>query len=109
MNMFNDETNKKIIENYQENERAMILVYAQWCINNDVDPVKLYERAYPDQYKNEVLIDVLEQMVPKRESQEIPYETVIQMLQLYGNDDLAFVIQKEVEKREAQKEENGTL
>lgn len=101
----NDDISEKVIEQYQNDEKAMVLVYAQWCINEGFDPVKLYKRAYPNQPTNDILMDILDQTVDKCESQRIPYETVLQMLQLFGNDDLAFVIQHEVEKREAKQKD----
>ncbi len=90
----------KVIESYQNDERMMVLIYAQWCINNDLDPKVLYEQAYPHQLKNTTLIDVLELTVPKKESEHIPDVTVLNVLQLFGNDDLAFIVQEVIEKRE---------
>lgn len=90
---------KKVIENYQNDERMMILIYAQWCINSGLDPKELYEKAYPGQLKNVALTDALELTVSKKESEEIPDETVLNVLQLFGNVDLAFLVQERVEKR----------
>lgn len=86
--------NNNIIENYQNDERMMILVYAQWCINNDLDPTLLYEEAYPNQPKNETLLDILDLTVEKSKSERIEHETLLQILQVFGNDDLAFVVQE---------------
>lgn len=95
-----EDRDRQIIENYQENEKMMILVFAQWCINHDLNPEQLYEEAYPNQIQNKVLLEVLENTVPKNESEKIDDQMVIQALQLFGNDDLAFIVQKEIEKRE---------
>lgn len=97
--MDNKELEKKIVENYQQDENMMILVFAQWCVNNDLDPKELYEAAYPSQGKNAALIQVLELIVPKEESDEIPDQTVLQVLQLFGNDDLAFVVSEKIEQK----------
>ncbi|WP_249872732.1 hypothetical protein [Oceanobacillus saliphilus] len=94
------EMEKQVIENYQNDERMMILIYSQWCINNGLEPIKLYEEAYPNQVKNETMAEVLETTVPANESEEIPNQTVLNVLQLFGNDDLAFIVQKYIEKRE---------
>lgn len=94
---------QRVIENYQNDERMMILIYAQWCINHDLDPKRMYEEAYPHQLKNDALIDALELTVSKQESDEIDDETVLNVLQLFGNDDLAFIVQTEIEKRENKK------
>jgi len=91
---------KQIIESYQNDERMMIFVYAQWCINNDLDPSRLYGEAYPNQQENKTLSDVMELTVPKPEAGSINDQTVLNILQLYGNDDLAFIVQREIEKRE---------
>ncbi|WP_339061100.1 hypothetical protein [Tepidibacillus marianensis] len=87
---------ERIIEQYQQDERMMILVFAQWCMNHDLDPLSVYQEAYPNQPKNESLVEVLELMVPKEESGEIPDQTIIDLLVAYGNEDLAFVVMKEI-------------
>ncbi|MUK89763.1 hypothetical protein GMD78_15440 [Ornithinibacillus sp. L9] len=92
------EMEQRVIESYKSDEKIMILVYAQWCINNNIDPVKLYEEAYPSQMKNQALVDAMELTVPKKESEEIPDQTVLNVLQLFGNDDLAFLVQHEIDK-----------
>src|SRR5690625_3809924 len=97
--MNNKELEKHIIQNYKNKEKMMILIYAQWCINNDLDPTELYNKAYNNQNSNRALEEVLELTVSKNESYDIYNETVINALQLFGNDDLAFVVQSEIVKR----------
>ena len=92
------EKERQIIESYQKDEHMMVLVFSQWCINNGLDPMELYGKAYPGQMKNNVLEQVRELTVPKEESEEIPDQTVLNVLQLFGNDDLAFVVQEYKEK-----------
>lgn len=91
---------QKVIESYQQDEKMMILVYAQWCINHNIDPVVLYEQAYPGQFDNQALKDALELTVSKQESEHIPNETILNILQVFGNNDLAFVVQEEIDKAE---------
>lgn len=93
------EMEEKVIESYQNDEKMMILIYAQWCINNDLEPKSLYVKAYPSQMKNNALEEALELTVPKKESEEIPDSTVLNVLQLFGNDDLAFIVQEQIDKR----------
>lgn len=88
-----------IIERYKEDEEMMILIFAQWCMNNDLDPIDVYEKAYPNQPKNKALLEAIEKTVPKEESEEISAEVVQHVLQLFGNDDLAFVIQEIINSR----------
>lgn len=96
--MERNKLDEQIIKNYKEQEKMMILIYAQWCINNSLDPVNLYQEAYPNQVKNDLLVDVLKDTVRKEESEPIHHEIVVQMLQAFGNDDLAYHIQKRIEK-----------
>lgn len=93
------EIEHKIIQNYKQDEGMMILVFAQWCINHDIDPKEIYFRAYPGQAENELLNHMLEQTVPKQESEEIPDSTVLGVLSLFGNEDLAFEVSNEMERR----------
>ena len=99
MNTVN-EKDKQVIESYQNDEKMMILIYSQWCINNELDPVELYEKAYPGQLKNNALIEIIEETIPAKESAEITDQTVLNVLQLFGNDDLAFIVQEHIEKRD---------
>jgi hypothetical protein len=92
------EVEKRIIENYQKEENMMILVFAQWCINHDLDPAALYTKAYPNQVNNPALLQALELTVSKEEAGEISNETLLGVLSLFGNDDLAFVVSDEMER-----------
>lgn len=99
MIMERNEMEEKVIESYQNDEKMMILIYAQWCINNDLEPRTLYKQAYPSQMNNNPLKEALELTVSKKESDEIPDSTVLNVLQLFGNDDLAFIVQEQIDKR----------
>ncbi|WP_042142365.1 hypothetical protein [Paucisalibacillus sp. EB02] len=88
---------EQIIKNHQSDEKMMILIFAQWCVNNDMDPEELYKTAYPYQVNNKALEEAIELTVPKEESDEISVQTVIHVLQLFGNDDLASVVQSKVD------------
>jgi hypothetical protein len=89
----------KIVENYQGEEKMMILVFAQWCVNHDLDPEELYLRAYPQQASNQALREAIDLTVPKEEAGEVPDDTLLGVLSLFGNDDLAFVVTEEIRKR----------
>lgn len=93
------EMEEKVIANFQQDEQMMILVFAQWCINHDLDPVELYTAAYPQQSKNPALQYALDLTVQKEESEPINDETLLGVLSLFGNDDLAFVVTEEIQKR----------
>ncbi|SEB13531.1 hypothetical protein SAMN05421743_11912 [Thalassobacillus cyri] len=93
------EIEEQVIRNYQQDEEMMILVFAQWCINHDLDPADVYARAYPAQKSNDALNRALELTVPKSEADEIIDETLLGVLSLFGNDDLAFVVSEEMEKQ----------
>jgi hypothetical protein len=95
----NKQIEEHIIKKYQNDEKMMVLIFAQWCVNNDLDPEELYKTAYPYQVKNEALKEAIELTVPKEESDEISVQTVIHVLQLFGNDDLASVVQFNVDQK----------
>lgn len=94
------EYEKRVIESYQSDERMMILIFAQWCINNTLDPKELYVHAYPEQAKNVALKDALALTVSKEESEDIPDHSVLNVLEIFGNNDLAFIVTEAIEKRD---------
>ena len=93
------EIEQKIIENYQKDEQMMILIFAQWCVNHDLDPIDVYFRAYPHQSANYALKQTIDLTVPKGESEHIPDQTLLHVLSLYSNEELAFVVTEEIKKR----------
>ncbi|MCM3586731.1 hypothetical protein M3182_13410 [Mesobacillus maritimus] len=97
--MYEKDLQEKIIENFQREEKMMILVFAQWCVNHDLDPEEIYLKAYPDQAKNPALKEAIQLTVPKEEAGEVPDQTLLGVLSLFGNDDLAFVVTEEMNKR----------
>lgn len=97
--MYSHLTEKEIIQKYQQDEKMMILAFAQWCRNNELDPQKIYTRAYPHQEQNPLLIEALDSTVPKEESEEIPLSSLLSILEMYGNEELCFVITEEIEKK----------
>ncbi|MFD1357769.1 hypothetical protein ACFQ4X_07615 [Fictibacillus halophilus] len=98
-----NEISEKVISNYQKDEGMMIIIYAQWCVNNGLDPKAVYLKAYPDQGNNEYVMHMLEQTVTKEEAEDIANETLMQVLSLFGNEDLAFIVSKEIGALEAKK------
>lgn len=94
-----NEKDEYIIKQYQQDESMMILIYAQWCVNHGLDALEMYQQAYPEQPVNKELLKALEDTVAKEESEDISIELVQHVLQLFGNDDLAFVIQEFSDKR----------
>jgi hypothetical protein len=93
------ELENSIIENYQRDEQMMVFIFAQWCVNNDLDPFVLYTQAYPNQEANDALKKSIKLTVPKEEAGDIADETLLNVLSLYGNDDLAFIVTEEINKR----------
>ncbi|MCZ8532425.1 hypothetical protein [Psychrobacillus psychrodurans] len=85
----------KVIEQYEADENMMIQIYVQWCVNHDINPLDLYSRAYPNQASNEVILELMDNT--EKNSTIIDIGTVLYVLQLFGNDDLAYVV-SEVEK-----------
>lgn len=81
-----------VIQNYQNDEKMMILLFAQWCINHQLDPEIIYQQAYPGQHKNDALTEAIEQTISAKEADPIPDQLLLDVLQLFGNDDLAIVV-----------------
>lgn len=88
-----------VIESYKQEEEMMILVFAQWCVNNGLDPEELYRQAYPEQQSNEHLQQVQKLIIPKEEAGDIPDDTVLGVLSMFGNDDLAMVVSEAIAAR----------
>lgn len=93
------EIEAQVIGQFQQDEQMMILIFAQWCVNNDLDPATLYQEAYPSQAANPSLQQAIELTVPKEEAGEISDDTVLSVLSLFGNEDLAFVVTQAMEAR----------
>lgn len=87
-----------IIKKYQQDEQIMIQLFVQWCLNYKLDPLALYERAYPGQLQNEALAQTVKETAEDPERVDISHATLLEVLQLFGNDDLAFVVSEEMEK-----------
>jgi hypothetical protein len=87
-----------IIKKYRQDENTMIQLFVHWCLNHKLDPLVLYTRAYPHQPKNEALLEAAEEVKANPEDIEVGTAAMLEVLQLFGNDDLAFVVAEEAEK-----------
>ncbi|TXC93047.1 hypothetical protein FS935_02305 [Metabacillus litoralis] len=94
--MNSKDVENKIIENYQKDENMMILIFAQWCVNHSLNPYEIYVKAYPNQQQNPALKQAIDLTVSKEEAGEIPDQTLLNVLSLFGNEDLAFVVSEEI-------------
>jgi type III secretory pathway component EscR len=103
MDEYQKSREEQIIESYRRDEDMMILVFAQWCVNNGLDPHALYLQAYPEQENNEALRRAIALTVPEEEAGYISDDTVLGVLSLFGNDDLAFVVTGAIADRAPQK------
>lgn len=83
-----------IIQKYQEDEQIMIQLFVQWCLNHEIDPFTLYQKAYPSQGPNEAMKVIIDTNDPL--DLDIDSSTLIEVLQLFGNDDLAFMVSEEI-------------
>ncbi|MNO40022.1 hypothetical protein D3C76_301620 [compost metagenome] len=92
---------EQIIESYKREEEMMILVFAQWCVNQGLDPHTLYLQAYPQQEGNEALRQALALTVSAEEAGDISDDTVLGVLSLFGNDDLAQIVSEAIAQRGA--------
>ncbi|MHA6259719.1 hypothetical protein ACXYMX_07345 [Sporosarcina sp. CAU 1771] len=87
---------EQVIQKYQEDEQIMIQLFIKWCFNHELDPIMLYKKAYPEQLKNPALLKALEEF-DTNEQMDITNETILDILQMFGNDDLAFIVSDEIE------------
>ncbi|MGM0844854.1 MAG: hypothetical protein ACQEUT_07750 [Bacillota bacterium] len=92
-------TEEEIIQKYKQDEKMMILAFAQWCRNHELEPQKVYTSAYPYQGENPLLIEAVDLTVPKEESDDIPLSSLLAVLDMYGNEELCFVITEIVQKK----------
>src|SRR5690625_2389751 len=90
-------SNQWVLKKYEQDEEMMVLLFAQWCENHQLDAWQLYEKAYPGQPKNKLLENAMEQTVDKMDAEVIPNDLLLQTLQAFGNDDLAFVVQENID------------
>lgn len=88
---------EQIIQKYKDDENLMIRLFVQWCANHKLNPQALYQQAYPEQQANPALKEVMEND-DEFEELHIDNETMLDVLQLFGNDDLAFVVADEIGK-----------
>lgn len=82
----------KVIQQYQEDEIIMISLFTQWCANHNLNASTLYNDAYPHQEVNSLLINSINET--EKDSIQVDTETVLHVLQLFGNEDLAFEVSK---------------
>lgn len=85
-----------IIKKYQHDENMMIQLFVQWCTNNKLDPLALYQKAYPYQVKNAALLTAVEEAEAETAEIDISDEAILEILQMFGNDDLAFAVAEEI-------------
>ncbi|MFK3936430.1 hypothetical protein ACI2JA_02805 [Alkalihalobacillus sp. NPDC078783] len=90
--MNSSEREAYIIEKYKQEEKLMILLYAQWCVNHELDPVLIYEKAYPHQLKNQQLLDAVDQTLPKAEAEPVPLSSLLEVFSWFEQNELAFYV-----------------
>lgn len=86
-----------IIKKYQDEERTMVHLFIEWCREHKHDPHTVYQLAYPDQPENAIVTELMKEL-SEQAPIHIPDHTLLEVLQLFGNDELAFVITELIEK-----------
>ncbi|WCK55322.1 hypothetical protein PP175_04910 [Aneurinibacillus sp. Ricciae_BoGa-3] len=89
-----EEFTKLVKQTYERDTAAMILVFAQWCVNHQLDAASLYQQAYPHQKIPSSLEQMMAITVPKEEAGEIPTDTLLSVLLAFDNESLAEVVQQ---------------
>jgi len=98
--MKQNELEQQLRANYDRDTRMMILVFAQWCVNHDLDPLELYRKAHPDQMENAELTDAFSLTVPKEEAGPIETDTLLAVLAAFDNDELALVVTETIQAKQ---------
>ena len=88
---------QQIIQKYKDDETLMVRLFVKWCANHKLDPQALYKKAYPQQGINSALKEVIKDD-DGFEDLHIDNEMMLDVLQLFGNDDLAFIVSDEMQK-----------
>lgn len=86
-----------IIKKYQDEEKTMVHLFIEWCREQEHNPHKVYQLAYPEQPENPIIKELMKEL-SEQEPLHIPDHTLLEVLQLFGNDELAFVITELIEK-----------
>lgn len=86
-----------IMKKYQDEERTMVHFFVEWCREHNYDPHSIYKMAYPNQPENPILSEIMATL-NGQEPLHIPDNTLLEVLQVFGNDELTFVIADLVEK-----------
>ncbi|AKG05099.1 MULTISPECIES: hypothetical protein [Salimicrobium] len=87
-----NEKDEWIIQKYKEEEKMMILLFAQWCVDHGENAVEVYQTAYPYQEVSPLLKEMLKDTVPAKESEGIQEELLLDVLSAFGNEELAFTV-----------------
>lgn len=98
-NLENRNKSEQVIVQYQQDEQMMIRLFIDWCRSNDIDPSQVYATAYPTQSKNDLLHALIEEATDE-EPINVPTATLLDALQMFGNEALAFVIAELAQKIE---------
>ncbi|MFB1081719.1 hypothetical protein [Jeotgalibacillus sp. JSM ZJ347] len=85
-----------IIKQYQEDEQVMVRIFIQWCHEHNLDPERVYHEAYPAQAPNSLLKKLSED--GESFGMTIDSGTLIHVLQVFGNDELAYVVSEYAKK-----------
>lgn len=82
---------EQIIKKYEDDERTMIHLFIEWCRQHQLDAHEVYHQAYPDQAENPVMAEIIAD-IAEQAPIKIPTNTLLEVLQVFGNDELAFVV-----------------
>lgn len=86
-----------IIQKYQDEEKTMVHLFVEWCRAHEYDPHTIYHTAYPEQGENPILSEIYKELQDQKPL-HIQTDTLLNVLQIFGNDELAFVITELIEK-----------
>ncbi|TSB47180.1 hypothetical protein FN960_08610 [Alkalicoccobacillus porphyridii] len=76
----------------------MILLFAQWCINFDLDPKVIYQKAFPGDIHNQKLIEAIDLTLPKEEADDVSLTSLLEVLSWFEQDQLAYIVMEEAQR-----------
>lgn len=86
-----DDISKKVIEQYQADEKVMIQLFIHWCNNKQLNPLTIYRKAFPHYSDTTVLEDNIKEIVGD-EPVQVSTETLLHILEVFEQHELAYVI-----------------
>ena len=88
---------EQVIQKYQQDEQLMIRLFVQWCANNEVGSPRVIQTCI-SKATRKCHHEENHRRSRSEDDIDIDNETMLDVLQLFGNEDLAFIVADEIER-----------